>query len=306
MFSPLCDLIMRSPNNSGTRTHVIDTITVHHTAGKCTAEQLGDIFKPVSRQASCNYGIGYDGQIVGVVDEENRSWCSSSNPNDQRAITIEVSNDSGAPDWHVSSESMQSLIKLLVDVCRRRGIKRLLWQNNPGLIGQVDKQNMTLHQWFAATACPGPYLISMHSFIAKSVNAILETEENGMVFTQAQWDDMMKTYREALQDNDCGSWSQEARQWAIDNGIILGVGSMADGDANFAWQDFMSREQMVVFLKRFDEYMTKKINEKVNKVSDRLDELTYQIYKINERLGEESPTNEIKNDPKQLSIHLEE
>lgn len=261
MFSSLCDLIMRSPNHSGTRTHAIDTITIHHVAGKATAEQIGTIFLPESRGASCNYGIGYDGKIVGVVDEENRSWCSSSNWNDQRAITIEVSNDGGDPDWHVSFESLQSLIKLLVDICKRRGIPKLLWQNNPGLIGQIDKQNMTIHKWFAATACPGPYLQSMHPFIANSVNAILEKEADDMAkLTQEEFNEMFKNYRKSLQDNDCGSWSADARVWAADNGIILGIGTDADGDDNFAWQDFVTREQMVVFLQRFGEYLEKELS----------------------------------------------
>lgn len=270
MFSSLCDLIMRSPNHSGTRTHVIDTITVHHTAGKVTAQQIGQIFLPESRQASCNYGIGYDGQIVGVVDEENRSWCSSSPSNDQRAITIEVSNDGGAEtDWHVSAASMDALIKLLADVCSRRGIKKLLWQNNPYYIGQIDKQNMTLHQWFAATGCPGGYLKSMHSFIASAVNKLLEKNDGGDKVTQAEWNEMMKNYRKELQDNDCGSWSYDARQWAVDNGIILGAGTNADGEANFAWQDFVTREQMVMFLMRLDE----KIGKELAVLSARIDNI---------------------------------
>lgn len=265
MFSSLCDVIMRSPNCNIPRNHVIDTITIHHTAGKLTAEQIGGIFLPASREASCNYGIGYDGRIIGVVDEENRSWCSSSPWNDHRAITIEVSNDGGEEtNWHVSEASMRALIELLADICKRRGIPKLLWQNNPALIGNIAQQNMTIHQWFAATACPGPYLLSKHAFIANSVNAILEKEkdEDGDKMTQEEWNEYMKAYRKNLQDNDCSEWSEAARRWAIENGIILGAGIDADGDANYAWQDFLTREQMVVFLYRFNEYLSRKGKER--------------------------------------------
>ena len=175
--SKLINYTKRSPNHSGLRTHAIDTITIHCMAGNLTVETCGAVFASRSRQASSNYGIGSDGRIGLYVDEKNRSWCSSSPANDQRAITIEVANDGGAPDWHVSDKAMKSLIKLCADICRRNGIKKLLWKNDKSLIGQVDKQNMTVHRWFAAKACPGDYLMSKHSYIAEEVNKLLGANE---------------------------------------------------------------------------------------------------------------------------------
>ena len=84
-----------------------------------------------------------------------------------------MANDSGAPDWHVSDKAMASLIALCADICKRNNIKELKWQGNKNLIGQVDKQNMTVHRWFAAKACPGDYLYNKHSDIANKVNAKL-------------------------------------------------------------------------------------------------------------------------------------
>ena len=95
--SPLVNYTKLSPNHSGQRTHAIDTITIHCVVGQCTVERLGEIFAPVSRQASSNYGVGLDGRIGMYVEEKNRSWCSSSNANDQRAITIEVASDTSEP-----------------------------------------------------------------------------------------------------------------------------------------------------------------------------------------------------------------
>ena len=79
-----------SPNHSGQRTHSIDRITPHCVVGQLSAESICGCFTSPPRQASCNYGIGMDGKVSLCVEEKNRSWCSSSNANDQRAVTIDV------------------------------------------------------------------------------------------------------------------------------------------------------------------------------------------------------------------------
>lgn len=175
--SELVDYIKLSPNHSGQRTHTIDTITIHCVAGNATVEVIGQIFAPTSRQASSQYGIGSDGRIGMYCEEKNRSWCTSSKSNDQRAITIEVANDSAGPLWHVSDAAMDSLIKLVADICKRNGIKELKWCNDKSLIGQIDKQNMTVHQWYANKACPGNYLLQKHPYIVEEVNKLLKGEE---------------------------------------------------------------------------------------------------------------------------------
>ena len=175
--SPLVNYVHISPNKTSPRNHKIDTITIHHMAGNLSVEACGNVFAPTSRQASSNYGIGSDGRIGMYVEEKDRSWCSSSGANDNRAITIEVANDGGAPDWHVSDAAIKSLIELCVDICKRNGIARLLWKNDKSLVGQVDKQNLTIHQWFAPTACPGPYLHNKLGYIADEVNKKLEASE---------------------------------------------------------------------------------------------------------------------------------
>lgn len=160
-----------SPNKTSPRNHAIDTITIHCMAGNLSVETCGNVFAPTSRQASSNYGIGSDGRIAMYVEEKDRSWCSSNAANDHRAVTIEVANDGGAETgWHVSDKAYAALIDLVTDICKRNGIKRLLWQGNKNLIGQIDKQNMTVHRWFAAKACPGEYLYSRHYDIAEKVN----------------------------------------------------------------------------------------------------------------------------------------
>ncbi len=164
--STLVNFTQLSPNCSKPRNHDIDKITIHHMAGNLTVEQCGAVFAPSNRETSANYGIGTDGRIGLYVDEANRSWCSSSRANDHRAVTIEVANDVIGGNWHVSDTALNKLIDLCVDICKRNGIKKL---NYTG-----DKTgNLTMHKWFAATACPGPYLESKFSYIAEQVNALL-------------------------------------------------------------------------------------------------------------------------------------
>ena len=167
--SPLVSYTRISPNKTSPRKHAIDTITIHCVVGQCSVETLGDIFAAPSRQASSNYGIGPDGRIGMYVEEKDRSWCTSSSSNDNRAITIEVASDTTHP-YAVTDKALAALIELCTDICKRNGIKKLLWKGDKSLIGQVDKQNMTVHRWFANKSCPGDYLYERHGYIADEVN----------------------------------------------------------------------------------------------------------------------------------------
>lgn len=158
-----------SPNRTSPRNHKIDTITIHCIVGQWTAKQGCDYFATTGRECSANYVVGKDGSIGLSVEEQDRSWCSSSRSNDHRAITIEVASDTKHP-YKVTDQALAALIDLLVDICRRNGIKALLWKGDKSLIGQVDKQNMTVHRWFANKACPGDYLYNLHPQIAAQVN----------------------------------------------------------------------------------------------------------------------------------------
>lgn len=171
--SSLSTVTVLSPNHSGQRNHEIDTITIHCVVGQLTAKRIGEVFQSETKKASSNYGIGYDGSIGLYVEEQNRSWCSSSASNDHRAITIEVASDKSEP-YAVTDKAYKALIDLVADICKRNGIKELKWEADKSLIGQVDKQNMTVHRWFANKSCPGTYLYERHSQIAKEVNAKLK------------------------------------------------------------------------------------------------------------------------------------
>ena len=174
--SSLVSYTKLSPNHSGQRTHSIDRITPHCVVGQCSVETLGSIFYPTSRQASCQYGIGPDGRIGMYVEEKNRSWCSFSNANDQRAITIECASDTTEP-YAMNSKVYDALIKLCVDICKRNGKKKLIWLGdkdktinyNP----KSDEMIITVHRWFANKSCPGNWLYARLGDLATKVTAQL-------------------------------------------------------------------------------------------------------------------------------------
>ena len=159
-----------SPNRTSPRNHKIDTVTIHCVVGQCSVETLGNIFAPTSRQASCNYGIGADGRIGMYCEEKDRSWCSSNAANDNRAITIEVASDTKHP-YAVNAKAYAALIDLLVDICKRNGIPRLVWSTSKAdRVNHKYGCNMTVHRDYANKSCPGEYLYSRHAQIASEVN----------------------------------------------------------------------------------------------------------------------------------------
>ncbi len=166
--SGLVNYTRLSPNSSA-RNHKIDKITIHHMAGDLSVEQCGELFSQTSAQASSNYGIDSDGRVGMYVEEGRRAWTSASRSNDMRAVTIEVANDGGAPDWHVSDTALKKLVDLCEDICRRNGITFVDYTG-------TKSGNLTRHNMFAATTCPGPYLQSKFDDIADEVNRRLAGE----------------------------------------------------------------------------------------------------------------------------------
>ena len=175
--SPLVSYTKISPNRTSPRNHKIDTISIHCAVGQFTAKEIlnfSHFTKADSKNgSSCNYAIGCDGSIGMGVCEKDRSWCTSSRSNDNRAITIEVASDSKHP-YKVTTKAYNALINLLVDICKRNNIKELKWKADKSLVGNVKKQNMTVHRWFANKDCPGDYLYKRHGQIASKVNARLK------------------------------------------------------------------------------------------------------------------------------------
>ena len=179
--SRLPTYVRLSPNVTKPRRGTIKGVAIHCTAGgkDLPASNFADLPRFVIPDkklgASCHYVVGGDGSIAQVCGEENRAWCTS-NKIDHQLVTIEVASDHVAP-YLVNTVAIQSLMKLLVDICQRNGIPKLLWKGDKSLIGHWDKQNMVVHRWTSNKACPGDFLYNLHPKIANAVNEILAGKE---------------------------------------------------------------------------------------------------------------------------------
>ena len=235
--SPMVSCTKLSPNHSGQRTHSIDRITPHCVVGQCSVETLGNVFLPKSRQASSNYGIGVDGRVGMYVEEKNRSWCSSSAANDQRAVTIECASDSKAP-YAFKDVVYNKLIELCTDICKRNGKTRLLWLGDKdktlGYTPAPDEMVLTVHRWFANKSCPGDWMYARMGDLAEKVTAALGGQ------TQAPL------------DNAPAAWSKDAVNWALENRLLLG-----DANGDLKLRENLTREQFCVMLKRYHDLLQK-------------------------------------------------
>lgn len=175
-----------SPNKSK-RTETINRITIHHMAGDLTVESCGNVFANPARKASANYGVGTDGRSGLYVNESDRAWTSSNSTNDQRAVTIEVANTTNGvktQSWEISQKAYDSLINLCVDICKRNGLKKVI-EIDDQMKGKSTAQKtkianeynvpagtclLTQHQYFSATACPGPYIQARWKQICNDIN----------------------------------------------------------------------------------------------------------------------------------------
>lgn len=191
--SPLVNYTKLSPNNSGKRTMSIDRITPHCAVGQLSVETMGNIFSKTSYEASCNYGIGSDGRVLLCVDEDNRSWCSSSAANDQRAVTIECASDTTSP-YAFKTVVYDKLVDLCVDICQRNGKTKLIWLNDKSkTLAYMPKDNemvLTVHRWFASKSCPGDWMYARMGDLANKVTARLGGNPKQIYRVRKSWSDV--------------------------------------------------------------------------------------------------------------------
>lgn len=175
--SPLVSYTNISPNQSGKRQYPITRISPHCVVGQCSIEGLGGLFANPNLEASSNYGIAADGRVGMFVEEDCRSWCTSSWDNDQRAVTIECASDTYHP-YAFKENVYQRLIELCTDICKRNGKNRLVWiADKNKALNYTPASNeilLTVHRWFANKACPGDWLMARMQDLADKVTARLQ------------------------------------------------------------------------------------------------------------------------------------
>lgn len=207
--SQLVDYTRISPYRGSRNGHVIDTITIHCAAAQAAVETLGSLFQ--TKQASANYGIGPDGRVGMYVEERNRSWATSDGENDRRAVTIEVASENRHP-YRVNGAAYKTLLDLVTDICRRNGIKKLVWSTSKDdRVNHKNGCNMTVHRDYENKACPGQWLYERHGQIAAEVNKRLTEDEE-----MERW--------KTIEDVPEGFYRDTVRQ-LMQDGIIKGKGN---------------------------------------------------------------------------------
>lgn len=188
--SKLTDYTKISPNRTSPRTMKVDRITPHCYVGQASVESMAGWLCSPAAQASANYGIGADGRVACLVDEADRSWCSSSGANDHRAITIECASDSYDP-YKINDKVYDKLIDLMVDICQRYGKKKLLWLGDKNTTlnytPRSDEMVLTVHRWFANKACPGDYIYNRLGKIADTVTKRLSGSSDSAPAEKAEY-----------------------------------------------------------------------------------------------------------------------
>lgn len=195
MYSKLTDeVVLASPDNysHGRNGEKICKITPHHMAGVLSGRRCAELFQESGRDASANYCIGVDGDIVCSVEEEDRAWTSYSGWNDRQSITIEVSNNEIGGGWSVSEASWNALVNLCVDICNRYGFRLDYTGDKYG--------SLTRHNMFVNTNCPGPYLQSRFQELADIVNARLDGGDIPDPTPEPSWDSTIKSIQSWLND----------------------------------------------------------------------------------------------------------
>lgn len=226
-----------SPNKNSPRNHAIDRITPHCVVGQLSAESICGCFTSASVKASCNYGIGTDGRIALCVEEKDRSWCSSSSVNDNRAVTIECASDKSEP-YTMTDAVYNSLINLCVDICKRNGKNKLIWFGDKdktlAYSPKSDEMILTVHRWFKNKSCPGNWLYSRMGDLATKVTVRL-----GGTTTTAEEKFTFSPYKVKVTANTLnirrGAGTNYAQAGTIRNGGVYTIVQESTGQGATKW-----------------------------------------------------------------------
>ena len=125
----------------------IKGIVVHH-AATTSISAVDATFQNPDRRASAHYTVGGK-EIHQHVSEANTAWHCGNWYGNHATVGIETVNSTLAPDWKVSDESLETLIKLVADVAKRNSLGKL-W-----LDPKADYPTLSGHKdWYgSATAC---------------------------------------------------------------------------------------------------------------------------------------------------------
>ena len=160
-------LVTDRNKHGGKRKQPVSVLIPHHNAGVASGENVAKYIKNTNRQLSATYIIGGGGEIYQGLDESLEPYTTSNRAIDTKAITFEIANSTGAPTWQITDKAFDALVELSIDICKRHGIKEVNYTGD-------KRGNIHLHEWYAQTNCPGPYLKGKMPEYTRRVNEGLQ------------------------------------------------------------------------------------------------------------------------------------
>lgn len=140
--------------------NTIKGVVIHHVAG---TNGLSYVANKNSRNSHPTYHIATSGAVTGIVNPERRPF-STAHTVDLQAVTFEIDNSSAGGTWPVSDEAIESLINVIVwHASHSPRAGKGMARNIPG---QTQEEFfIAWHSQYAATACPGPHIMSLMDYI---------------------------------------------------------------------------------------------------------------------------------------------
>jgi hypothetical protein len=158
--------------------------------------------------------------------------------------------------YQCTAKAYESLINLCVDICRRNGIKKLIWKEGkeycPAFTGRWDVCNLVPHRYTTkkGKSCPGNYLFSKYGDIAREVNKRLGVnKEDELDMTKKEFIDSL-TNEEAytllakanahVAELGTPAWAQSVWNKATSSGLVDGTRP----------ESYLKRDEFVTVLDR--------------------------------------------------------
>ncbi len=238
----------------------IEFIVIHYFGAFGSAEDNTKYFKDVNRKASAHYFVD-DNSIWQCVEDNNAAWhCGGKNPGkfqgvctNNNSIGVEMrpyklnpnSKDSTDNDWYFHESTVDNTINL---------VRYLMDKYN------VDIYRVIRHFDVTGKLCPRPYVgDDINQYYHETGNSMWEIFKNRLQIVHNDTNNLsallevfnrgMDLYLQGLALQEPSEWSEESRKWAEENGLIRGT-----GDGVMEYGSFVTREQMVEFMKRLHDW----------------------------------------------------
>lgn len=149
-------------------------------------------------------------------------------------ISFEICRDYYDKDYF--AKAYQEAAELCAYLCMLFGLDPLtdILCHSEGYKKGIASNHADVMEWF-------PYYGKSMDTFRTYVSELIYKEDSGM---------NVEEWLASTQDNDASEWSAEARQWAIDNGLAAGGGTLENGETNYMWESPLTREQFYQVLYR--------------------------------------------------------